>query len=211
MVYFSFMLILHHIKAKMFNISFDLFYQPCWNCTLDCSSLENVIPSVCVPQFQSVFTQCWSLIGLSREELIKCYFQHGFSYSEIFEFLATFQGINLTLRHLHRLFREQNLFKRYHFTNFNDIVEVIEKEVLGFGENFGYRTMHQKLRMNGVVTDRETVRLIIKTLDLLGVGLRRSHKLKRRMHTSLGPNFMWHVNSYDKLKSFGFPAKRFFA
>ena len=120
-------------------------------------------------------------------------------------FLATFHGINLTLRHLHRLLREQNLFRRYHFTNLNDIVEVIQKEMLGSGENFGYRTMHQKLRMKGVVTNRETVRLIIKTLDPLGVGLKKSHKLKRCMYTSRGPNFLWHVDGYDKLKSFGFP------
>ena len=77
--------------------------------------------------------------------------------------------------------------------------------MLGSGENFGYRTMHQKLRMKGVVTNRETIRLIIKTLDPLGVGLRKSHKFKRRMYTSRGPNFMWHVHGYDKLKLFGFP------
>ena len=135
-----------------------------------------------------------SLIGLCREELIKCYFQSGFSHSEILVFLATFHGINLTLRHLHRLLQEQNLFRRYHFTNLNDIIEVIQKEMLGSGENFGYRTMHQTLRVEEVVTNRETVCLIIKTLDPLGVELRKSHRLKRRMHTSRGPNFMWHVD-----------------
>ena len=120
-------------------------------------------------------------------------------------FLATFHGIDLTLRHLHRLLREQKLFRRYHFKNLNDIIEVIQKEMLGSGENFVYRTMHQKLRMKGVVTNRETVCLITKTLDPLEVGLRKWHKLKRRMYTSRGPNFMWHVDGYDKLNSFGFP------
>ena len=90
-----------------------------------------------------------SLIGLSREELIKCYFQSGFSYSEILVFLATFHGINLTLRHLHRLLREQNLFRRHHFMNWYDIIEFIQKEMLGSGENSGYRRMDQKLRMKG--------------------------------------------------------------
>ena len=65
--------------------------------------------------------------------------------------------------------------------------------------------MHQKLRMKGVVTNRETIRLIIKTLDPLGAGLRKLHKLKRRMYTCRCPNFMWHVDGYNKLKSFGFP------
>ena len=146
-----------------------------------------------------------SLIALSREELVKCYFQSGFSYSKILVFLATFHGINLTLMHLHRLLREQNLFRRFHFTNLSDITEVIQKQMLGSGENFGYRTKHQKLKMKGIITNPETVRLIIKTLDPLGVELRKSHKLKRRMYTSRGPKFMWHVDGYDKLKSFGFP------
>ena len=113
-----------------------------------------------------------SLIGLSREELIKSYFQSGFLYSEILVFLATFHGINLTLKHLHRLLREQKLFRRYHFTYLNDIIKVIQKEMLGSGENFGYRTMHQKLRMKGVVTNRETVCLIIKHLIHLELGLK---------------------------------------
>ena len=89
-----------------------------------------------------------SLIGLSREELVKCYFQSGFSYSKILVFLATFHGINLTLMHLQRLLREQNLFRRFHFTNLSDITEVIQKQMLGSGENFGYRTKHQKDERN---------------------------------------------------------------
>ena len=40
---------------------------------------------------------------------------------------------------------------------------------------------------------------------LLGVELINSHKLKRHMYTSRGPIFMWRVDGYDKLKSFGFP------
>ena len=98
MVCFSSILILHHIKAKMLNISFNLFHQPCSNF------------------YFSVDPQ--SLTGLSREELIKCYFQSGFSYSEIWVFLATFHGINLTMRYLHRLLREQNLFRNISFYEF---------------------------------------------------------------------------------------------
>ena len=67
--------------------------------------------------------------------------------------------------------------------------------------------MHQKLRMKGVVTNCETVCLIMKTLDPRGAGLRKSNKLKRRMYTSRGPNFMWHMGGYDRLKLFGFPTQ----
>ena len=61
------------------------------------------------------------------------------------------------------------------------------------------------LRIKGVIKNRETAHLIIKALDPLVVELRESYKLKRNIHTFRGPNFMWHVDGFDKLQSFGFP------
>ena len=64
--------------------------------------------------------------------------------------------------------------------------------------------MHQKLRKNKFTVDRETVRIIMKSLDPEGVSLRSGHKLRRRTYRSQGPNFIWHIDGYDKLKPFGF-------
>ena len=204
-MFISSMLILHHIKAKVLNISFNLFYQPCWNLYF---RLQFTWKCYCFCLWSSITISFHSVLILKvwLDYLGKnCYFQSSFSYSELLVFLGTFYEINLTLRHLHRLLREQNLFRRYHFTNSNDIIEVIQREMSGSGENLGYRTMHQKLRMKGVVTNRETICLIIKTLDPLGVELRKSNKLKRPMYTSRGPNFMWHMDGYNKIKSLGLP------
>ena len=33
---------------------------------------------------------------------------------------------------------------------------------------------------------------------------RRAHSLKQRVYTVKGPNYVWHVDGYDKLKPFGF-------
>ena len=59
--------------------------------------------------------------------------------------------------------------------------------------------------MEGITTSRETVRLIIKTLDPEGVKLRTAHRLKRREFISPGPNYTWYMYGYDKLKPYGFP------
>ena len=75
------------------------------------------------------------------EEHVKSYDQRDFSYSEKL-FLATFHEIYLH-RILHRILRKK-IFRRYNFTNLNDIIEAIPKvRILKSGENFGYRTMHQ--------------------------------------------------------------------
>ncbi|XP_020913306.1 uncharacterized protein LOC110250983 [Exaiptasia diaphana] len=65
--------------------------------------------------------------------------------------------------------------------------------------------MHQRLRVDyGLVVSRETVRVILKTLDPEGVVKRSRNKLKRREYRSKGPNYLWHIDGYDKLKPFGF-------
>ena len=64
--------------------------------------------------------------------------------------------------------------------------------------------MHHKLRQMGVTTDQETVRLTLKTLDPEGVICRSRNRLKRRIYISKEPNYMWHIDGYDKLKPFGF-------
>ena len=65
--------------------------------------------------------------------------------------------------------------------------------------------MHDKLRKNHrIVTDRETVRLILSHLDPDGVQIRRQRRLRWRLYSVLGPNYLWHIDGWDKLKQFGF-------
>ena len=64
--------------------------------------------------------------------------------------------------------------------------------------------MHQRLRIDyGLVVSGEMVRLALKTLDPEGVERRLQHRLKRRTYSANGPDFIWHLDLYDKLKSFG--------
>ena len=61
---------------------------------------------------------------------------------------------------------------------------------------------------NGIKTDRETVRLCLKTIDSESVKRRKAHALKWHVYVFQGPNFKWNIYSYDKLKPFWFPHSR---
>ena len=43
----------------------------------------------------------------------------------------------------------------------------------------------------------------MKILDPEGIAARKRHRLRRRQYKSKGPNFVWHIDSYDKLKPYG--------
>lgn len=65
--------------------------------------------------------------------------------------------------------------------------------------------MHQRLLSDhGIVIDRETVRRIVKGLDPEGVEMRSKRRFRRRRYAAAGPNFIWHLDGYDKLKPYGF-------
>ena len=58
--------------------------------------------------------------------------------------------------------------------------------------------------MKGLPTNRELVRLALKAFDPEGVKNRSLKKFTRRNYASVGPNYMWHIDGYDKSKPFGF-------
>ena len=45
---------------------------------------------------------------------------------------------------------------------------------------------------------------VVKELDPEGVLSRRKKRLRRRCYSVPGPNFLWHIDGYDKLKPYGF-------
>ena len=77
------------------------------------------------------------------------------------------------------------------------------KKLRGSGAELGYKARHLKCTEKGYVVAHETVRLMLQLLDPEGVASRRRHRLRRREYRGLGPNFMWHVDSHDKLKLYG--------
>jgi len=41
-------------------------------------------------------------------------------------------------------------------------------------------------------------------IDPEGVDMRKRHRLKRREYSNPGPNFLIHIDGFDKLKKYGF-------
>ena len=111
----------------------------------------------------------------------------------------------LPTRQLKRILRSKGLTRRQNYSDPAEVVAAVERELRGSGSLIGYRQMHQGLRTDyGLVVDRETVRTILKTLDPDGVERCLKRKLKRRKYHSKGPNYIWDIDGYDKLKPFGF-------
>lgn len=71
------------------------------------------------------------------------------------------------------------------------------------GQLHGYRFMHHKLIQAGFIVSRNTVRHLLQDLDPEGVALWRRRRLVRRRYSGRGPNFVWHIDGYDKLKPYG--------
>ena len=49
---------------------------------------------------------------------------------------------------------------------------------------------------------------VILAMEIINPGRveeRRNRRLHRRDYISPGPNFVWHIDGYDKLKPYGFP------
>ena len=63
--------------------------------------------------------------------------------------------------------------------------------------------MHIKCIQNRLLVSQETVRMLLHILDPEGIAIRRARRLRRRRYASKGPNWVWHLDGYDKLKPYG--------
>ncbi|XDV33831.1 hypothetical protein PO909_004099 [Leuciscus waleckii] len=135
-------------------------------------------------------------------EEITFYFKLGMSYKDIVRSLALRHGYVISERHMKRILKLNGLFRRT-FADLNEILGFIIDQLNGPGRLHGYRWMHTKCLENGIRARKEDVRIILKELDPESSLLRRRRRLHRRQYFSQGPNYIWHVDSYDKLKPYG--------
>lgn len=82
----------------------------------------------------------------------------------------------------------------------------LRQELQGTGHYLGYRGMWRRLmtRYNICIPQDVLVRQLLSILDPEGVDLRSRRRLIRRRYCSKGPNYLVHIDGYDKLKAFGF-------
>lgn len=69
--------------------------------------------------------------AVMRDEIIKNYFNLGFTAPEIALFLVSAHGIGISLRQFNRILRRLGCTRRRRRSNLNEVVEAIEEELRG--------------------------------------------------------------------------------
>ncbi len=139
-------------------------------------------------------------------DAIRAYFRIGFSYYEIRLFLAVYHDVQISPRTLTRKLRALGLRRNTirQGVNWDYVLFAIEEELSGSGSELGYRAMQARLRHSyHIQISRENVRLLLRHMDPCGVKARQRSRLRRRRYTAKGPNYLYHVDGWDKLKRYG--------
>ena len=66
---------------------------------------------------------------LSRKDVIQKYFYDGYIYLEIIKFLSKYRDMSISLRQLHWILRNLDLFRRKQYSNVDDILLVLRYEL----------------------------------------------------------------------------------
>ena len=138
-----------------------------------------------------------------RNALVEVYFKLGLPYNEILAMLAVNHGIILSVRTVHRILRQRGYYRRGESSDYILVVNFIQQLLQESGYLHGYRWMHARCIQHGLLVSRDVVRVILLILDAEGVRLRTARRLRRRQYCAAGPNFLWHLDGYDKLKPYG--------
>ncbi|KAK0140079.1 hypothetical protein N1851_023010 [Merluccius polli] len=133
---------------------------------------------------------------------IALYFEMGLKYTAIQSALEIRHGYNISLSHLKRRIAELGGSRRT-YTDLDVLVDFIRDQLQNSGQLHGYRWMFEKCCQHGLRVRKEDVLLILRELDPRGVTQRQAGPLRRRQYFSRGPNFIWHLDGYDKLKPYG--------
>jgi len=136
-------------------------------------------------------------------EFVKGYFQLGIKISDIRTLLAVRHGINRSTRQILRVLHGHGLFRRKNPDSVLEAATFIDHQLTEAGQMHGYRMMHRKCLQSGLRVSRDVVYGIMKVLDPQGINCRLSRRLKRRRYFARGPNHIWHMDGYDKLKPYG--------
>ncbi|CAC5369846.1 unnamed protein product [Mytilus coruscus] len=131
----------------------------------------------------------------STEDLVKYYFCG---------FLMLCHGIFVSVSTIERMKRRLGLRRRQnHNPTFLVQEKILELRSEGYA-NLDYRSMWSLLNSQcNLTVTQETVRLCLRAIDSVGVESRRRHRLNKRSYFNSGPNYLIHIDGYDKLKSYG--------
>jgi hypothetical protein len=139
-----------------------------------------------------------------RAELITYYYSLLYTAKEICGFLLLYHNITLSLRQLKRIKKRIGLRRALIESSPSDVIRSIKRLHYEGYRDYGYRFMWRMLNTHcNLTVSQHTVRLALSVIDPEGVRLRSRNRLRRRMYCNKGPNFLIHMDGYDKLKPYG--------
>jgi len=148
---------------------------------------------------------------MGDRELLTYYFETGYAYEEILQFLRDRHDLEMSLSTLKRRLRLYGLKRKGNIVT-NEKMQDLRSSIQnlvddGAWSSLGYRTTWQLLKCRGFQVPRSLVETVLREVDPEGTEARRRHQLRRRKYNNLGPDYAWHIDGHDwpRLKPFGFP------
>ena len=102
--------------------------------------------------------------------------------------LFVIHGIKLSLRQLKRILKAKSLCRNKNNSRRACLRNLISAEIENSAKCIGYRSMWRRL------VNAHRIR----------IPRRKAHGLVRHRYYAQSPNYVWHVDGYDKLKPYGF-------
>ncbi|XP_069126950.1 uncharacterized protein [Argopecten irradians] len=136
---------------------------------------------------------------------IKEYAEKQLTYKEISLLIRKTHNVDLSSNAIRKRLKRAGMPSRKGPTNHSENeVKIAIKELLSsLPHTVGYRQITDHLRQRHVHVRRDTVMKTMRELDPIGVDFRRRRRIVRRLYRTCGPNHVWHVDGYDKLKPYG--------
>jgi len=127
----------------------------------------------------------------------------GLKQREILHILVAQYDFSLSIRQLRRILRRNKLYRRKCTSDIVSVADFVAHHLNLSGQQHGYRFMHLKCILAGFSVSMENVGILLKILDPECVELCRRRRLIRCRYYAKGPNYIWNIDSYDKLKLYG--------
>ena len=143
-------------------------------------------------------------IDASILDLVSHYYNEMYNSEEILGFLLFVHHICISRRTLFKILKKLGLNRRSQRSPVTHVISKIRQLHQRGLNNLGYRQLWRILNVeHGLSVSQMTVRNILRVHDPEGVALRTGHRLRRRKYANKGPNYVIHIDGYDKLKPFG--------
>ncbi|XP_069108591.1 uncharacterized protein, partial [Argopecten irradians] len=139
-----------------------------------------------------------------NDDLVRYYFGLMYNSREICGFLMLVHGVVISTSTVKRIKLRLGLRRHACERPLQEIIQtIINLHREGFC-NLGYKAMWRLLNVvHGIRATQNTVRTCLSIIDAEGVNRRSRRCLRRRLYCSKGPNYLIHIDGYDKLKPFG--------